>query len=139
MPILTASTLGILGKSWHANKDMVTNNARIYVDTLPEDETYGWQQGTGCHGGLRRGCKRHASRGQFEPLSIMQMNQLGGPISYTQAQKIPYLRAVVAEATRLLPSIIYQLLRDTPEDGLTVNGHFLPYGTAVGISRLAQN
>lgn len=60
-------------------------------------------------------------------------------MSYTQAQKIPYLRAVVAEATRLLPSIVYQLLREAPEDGLTVNGRFLPPGTTIGVSPLAQN
>ncbi|KAF7557897.1 hypothetical protein G7Z17_g278 [Cylindrodendrum hubeiense] len=66
-------------------------------------------------------------------------NQLDGPTTYTQAQKLPYLRAVVAEATRLLPSIVYQLLREAPEEGITVNDCFIPPGTSIGISPLAQN
>jgi cytochrome P450 len=45
----------------------------------------------------------------------------------------------VKEATRLLPSIVYQLLRHVPEQGLTVDGKFIPPSTPVGVSPIAQN
>lgn len=66
-------------------------------------------------------------------------NNLTEPVSYTQTQQMPYLQAVVKEATRLLPSIVYQLLRHIPEGGLTVDNRYIPAGTPVGISPIAQN
>lgn len=68
-----------------------------------------------------------------------EQNDLQEPISYSQTQQMPYLKAVVKEATRLLPSIVYQLLRYVPEGGLTVDNMFIPAGTSVGISPIAQN
>ncbi|KAF3387027.1 Cytochrome P450 momooxygenase [Penicillium rolfsii] len=59
-------------------------------------------------------------------------------LTYNQVRQLPYLNAVICEATRLHPSIMYQLLRQAPED-LTVDGHKIPRGTAVGISPRAQN
>jgi cytochrome P450 len=64
---------------------------------------------------------------------------LSEPISYLQTQELPYLKAVVKEATRLLPSIVYQLLRYAPPGGLHVRGHSIPEGTPVGISPISQN
>ncbi|GAB7349172.1 hypothetical protein MBLNU459_g8107t1 [Dothideomycetes sp. NU459] len=66
-------------------------------------------------------------------------NNLEAPITYTQTQQMPYLQAVVKEATRLLPSIVYQLLRHVPAGGMTVDNRFIPAGTPVGISPMAQN
>ncbi|PYI26716.1 cytochrome P450 [Aspergillus indologenus CBS 114.80] len=61
-------------------------------------------------------------------------------IPYNEARQLPYLHAVVSEATRLHPSIVYQLLRRPPSPGgLTVAGHTIPAGTTVGISPRAQN
>lgn len=61
-------------------------------------------------------------------------------IPYNEARQLPYLQAVVSEATRLHPSIVYQLLRRAPSPGgMTVAGHAIPAGTAVGISPRAQN
>lgn len=65
--------------------------------------------------------------------------QLAEPISYLQCQNLPYLLAVTREAMRLLPSIVFQLLRYSPDTGLTVNGKYIPPGTPVGISPIAQN
>jgi cytochrome P450 len=65
-------------------------------------------------------------------------HDLSQPITYAQTQKIPYLVAVVKEAMRLLPSIVYQLLRHCPE-GQTVDGKTIPPGTVVGVSPIAQN
>ena len=61
------------------------------------------------------------------------------PITYLETQKLPYLGAVCKEAMRLLPSIVFQLLRYVPEGGLHVDGKFVPAGYEVGISPLAQN
>jgi len=66
-------------------------------------------------------------------------NNLIDPITYTKTQNLPYLQAVIKEATRLLPSIVWQLLRYAPAGGLTVDGKFIPQGTSVGISPMAQN
>jgi cytochrome P450 len=48
------------------------------------------------------------------------------------------LQAVVKEATRLLPSIVFQLLRHAPEN-FFVRGEHIPAGTSVGISPISQN
>ncbi|KAJ5382246.1 hypothetical protein N7517_000157 [Penicillium concentricum] len=66
-------------------------------------------------------------------------NTLTSPITYTDTLKLPYLCAVVKEATRLLPSIVYQLLRHVPEQGLMIDGKSIPPGTPVGVSPIAQN
>lgn len=65
-------------------------------------------------------------------------NNLTGPITYLQTQKLPFLQAVVKEAMRVLPSIVFQLLRYSPP-GFSVRGQEIPPGTAVGISPVAQN
>ncbi|OQV00568.1 hypothetical protein CLAIMM_06048 [Cladophialophora immunda] len=65
-------------------------------------------------------------------------NKGAEPITYLQTQQLPILQAVVKEATRLLPSIVFQLLRHAP-DNFTVRGQYIPAGTIVGISPMAQN
>jgi cytochrome P450 len=75
---------------------------------------------------------------QEEIDGFYERNGLPEPISYTETQQMPYLQAVVKEATRLLPSIVYQLLRYAPE-GLAVDGKRIPAGTPIGVSPLAQN
>lgn len=59
-------------------------------------------------------------------------------LTYNQVRQLPFLNAVISEATRLHPSIIYQLLRRTPVE-LSVNGYKIPRDTPVGISPRAQN
>lgn len=76
---------------------------------------------------------------QKEIDDFYESNNLQDPISYTQALSLPYLQAVIKEATRLLPSIVYQLLRYVPAGGITVDGKHLPQGTVVGMSPIAQN
>lgn len=65
-------------------------------------------------------------------------NKLDSPLTYLQSQKMPYLQAVVKEATRMLPSIVFQLLRHAPPN-FVVRGVRIPEGTPVGISPIAQN
>lgn len=65
-------------------------------------------------------------------------NDMDSRLSYSQTRKMPYLQAVVKEATRLLPSIVFQLLRSTPSN-FVVRGMHIPVGTTIGISPIAQN
>jgi cytochrome P450 len=59
------------------------------------------------------------------------------PITYHQTQQIPFLKAVVSEALRLFPSIMYQLLRVSP--GIVIAKQYIPAGYDIGISPIAQN
>ncbi|KAF6810906.1 benzoate 4-monooxygenase cytochrome p450 [Colletotrichum plurivorum] len=55
--------------------------------------------------------------------------------SFTSARALPYLEAVVREATRMHPGVCMLLERYVPESGLTLpDGSFVPAGTAVGIN-----
>jgi cytochrome P450 len=63
----------------------------------------------------------------------------GREISFKEAEKLPYLSAVIAESTRLHPSIQYQLPRIVPSDGVQVGDYFLPPGTTCGTSARAVN
>ncbi|KAF9887684.1 hypothetical protein FE257_009637 [Aspergillus nanangensis] len=65
-------------------------------------------------------------------------NNLTRPITYQETQELPYLKAVVKEATRILPSIVWQLPRHTPPN-FSVRGQKVPQGTTVSISPIAQN
>jgi hypothetical protein len=76
---------------------------------------------------------------QAEIDNFYKTNGLREPISYTEALTLPYLQAVIKEATRLLPSIVYQLLRFVPPGGITVDGKYIPEGSVVGISPISQN
>jgi cytochrome P450 len=59
-------------------------------------------------------------------------------ITYNDARQLPYLHAVISEATRLHPSIVFQLLRKAPAD-FVIDGIKIPPGTEVGVSPRAQN
>lgn len=75
---------------------------------------------------------------QDEVDAFYTQNNLTEPMTYLQTQQLPMLKAVVKEATRLLPSIVFQLLRYAPEN-FSVRGKPIPAGTHVGISPIAQN
>lgn len=75
---------------------------------------------------------------QEEVDAFYTQHQLDQSISYLECQKLPYLQAVVKEATRLLPSVVFQLIRYAPPN-FAVRGMTIPENTEVGISPLAQN
>jgi len=64
---------------------------------------------------------------------------LTSPITYAQCLELPFLQAVIKEAGRLHPSIMYQLPRYAPPEGITIAEHFLPAGTELGVSTLTMN
>ncbi|KAK1726533.1 cytochrome P450 [Colletotrichum acutatum] len=70
--------------------------------------------------------------------TFYDVNDLKAPMSYLEPHKLPYLQAVIKEAIRLLPSIVFQLLRHTPPD-FKVRGIKVLVNTTIGISPMAQN
>lgn len=67
-------------------------------------------------------------------LRTSQFNKDSGIMSYNEARKLPYLKAVIQEGLRMFPGIGNPLERVVPPQGLEVCGHFLPGGTVVGTS-----
>ncbi|KAH8892824.1 cytochrome P450 [Thozetella sp. PMI_491] len=53
------------------------------------------------------------------------------PITYEQGKKLPYLQAVIYEAIRFRPPALYGHFKSVPKGGDTIDGVFLPEGTAV--------
>ncbi len=53
-------------------------------------------------------------------------------VSWTEAQKLPYLDACIQEALRLHPAAGLILERVVPPQGVDILGHFIPGGTIVG-------
>lgn len=52
--------------------------------------------------------------------------QLSNEITFSEAQKLPYLQACIKEAMRLHPSLGTQHTRLVPENGVTIAGTYLP-------------
>ncbi|PPJ59849.1 hypothetical protein CBER1_04919 [Cercospora berteroae] len=60
-------------------------------------------------------------------------------IDYKTAEKLPWLSACVKEALRLTPSIVWQLPRHVPDEGITIDGHYIPASAVVSLSPYAAN
>ncbi|KAK7720883.1 hypothetical protein SLS63_009666 [Diaporthe eres] len=60
-------------------------------------------------------------------------------LSLREMEGLPFLSACVQEATRLCPSIVWQLPREAPETGITIAGHYIPPGATLGMSPMAHN
>lgn len=53
-------------------------------------------------------------------------------VSWTEAQKLPYLDAVIQESFRLHPAVGMTQEKVVPAQGLEIAGHYIPGGTIVG-------
>lgn len=51
------------------------------------------------------------------------------PISYNQAVRLPYLKAVIQESLRIFPPFAVPMPRYAPAAGLEISGHYLRPGT----------
>lgn len=60
-------------------------------------------------------------------------------IDFKDAEKLPYLAAVIKESMRLHPSISYQLPRIVPASGIQVGDHFIKPGSICSISATSMN
>ncbi|KAK3938622.1 cytochrome P450 [Diplogelasinospora grovesii] len=60
------------------------------------------------------------------------------PITLDQARKLPYLQAVIWEGLRMRPPAVYGHYKVVPPGGDTLNGVFIPGGTAIGHNMTAM-
>ncbi|KAM7187817.1 Cytochrome P450 [Rhypophila sp. PSN 637] len=54
--------------------------------------------------------------------------------NFQEAQKLPFLQAVIKESMRLLPGVGLPLWREVPKGGAVVCGQFFPEGTNLGVN-----
>lgn len=59
-----------------------------------------------------------------------EAGELSDPVGFQQAQKMPYLHAVIKEALRLHPGVGTQLTRVVPKGGVVIEGQFFPEGVS---------
>jgi cytochrome P450 len=83
----------------------------------------------------------HYARVQKEVDEVFKRYDISEPsgLTYLIAEKIPFLNACVKEATRLYPSILWQLPRHAPTEGITVAGYYIPPSATLSMSPIAQN
>ena len=62
---------------------------------------------------------------------------LSDPATFQEAQKLPYLQAVIMEALRVHPAVGAPLTRVVGPQGLVIAGQFFPPGTEVGVNAWA--
>ncbi|CAI7653533.1 unnamed protein product [Penicillium discolor] len=60
--------------------------------------------------------------------------QLSTPISFSEAQQMPYLQAIIKEVLRVHPAVGLPLPRAVPAPGVELEGYFFPEGTVVGMN-----
>jgi cytochrome P450 len=66
-------------------------------------------------------------------------NEPGKNLPYAALKDLPFLSACIKEGSRIHPSIVYQLPRKAPTEGLRLEGHFIDPSTTISMSPLAQN
>lgn len=59
---------------------------------------------------------------------------LSDPATFQEAQKLPYLQAVIMEALRIHPAVAAPMTRVAGPQGLQTAGQFFPPGTEVGVN-----
>ncbi|OOQ90429.1 putative P450 monooxygenase [Penicillium brasilianum] len=59
---------------------------------------------------------------------------ISSPVSFQEAQKLPYLQATIKEALRLHAAVGQILSRVVPEGGAHIAGRHFPQGTVVGVN-----
>ncbi|KAI1657302.1 cytochrome P450 monooxygenase [Daldinia decipiens] len=68
----------------------------------------------------------------------VERNEVSTPITYEEAQKLPYLKAIILEGIRMRSPSTYGHYKKAPPEGDVINGIFIPSGTAVGHNSLAM-
>ncbi|KAH7160421.1 cytochrome P450 [Dactylonectria estremocensis] len=60
--------------------------------------------------------------------------RISDPVTFQEAQGMPYLQAVMKESLRLHPAVGTILPRVVPEGGLELSGQYFPQGAVVGVN-----
>ncbi|KUJ08628.1 cytochrome P450 [Mollisia scopiformis] len=60
--------------------------------------------------------------------------QISDPVTFKEAQSLPYLQAVIKEALRIHSATGLTMPRIVPAEGTTLAGHFFPGGSTIGIN-----
>ncbi|KAI0853287.1 cytochrome P450 monooxygenase [Daldinia vernicosa] len=68
----------------------------------------------------------------------VERNEVSTPITYEEAQKLPYLKAIILEGIRMRSPAPYGHYKKTPPEGDVINGIFIPGGTAIGHNSIAM-
>ena len=72
-------------------------------------------------------------------LPARDFSSLKCDVQFSQAQKLPYLRACIQETFRMHPASAMQLERVVPPAGANIAGEQIPGGTVVGVSMWATH
>lgn len=70
---------------------------------------------------------------------LAEKAEISDPVTFAQAQKMPYLQAVLKEALRMHPATGLPLGRVVPEGGAVIAGKIFPAGVGVPSSRERNN
>jgi cytochrome P450 len=60
--------------------------------------------------------------------------KFSNPIAYAEANKMPYLQAVMKKAMRMHPAVGISMPRYVPSGGAEIDGRWYPAGTVVGVN-----
>ena len=63
-----------------------------------------------------------------------RQGKLSDPVKLEETAEMPYLQSCMYEALRLHPAVGMSLPRVVPEDGVEIDGRYLPKGTIVGVN-----
>ncbi|OTA54160.1 cytochrome P450 [Hypoxylon sp. EC38] len=69
-----------------------------------------------------------------EIASAVQEGRASRPITHAEARNLPYLQGIVYEGLRIRPVATSPLPKVVPRGGDTINGKFIPEGTAIGMN-----
>ncbi|KAI2628607.1 cytochrome P450 [Hypoxylon sp. NC1633] len=72
-----------------------------------------------------------------EIASAVRDGRVSRPISNAESRELPYLQAVIFEGLRMRASTMSRIPKTVPKGGDTINGKFLPEGTAIGTNQAA--
>ncbi|RDW68964.1 uncharacterized protein DSM5745_08724 [Aspergillus mulundensis] len=59
--------------------------------------------------------------------------------TYSAVKGLPFITACIKEGFRMHSSIVYQLPRQAPAEGISFDGHFLPPNATISMSALDRN
>ncbi|KAL8727916.1 MAG: hypothetical protein Q9181_005529 [Wetmoreana brouardii] len=60
--------------------------------------------------------------------------KISDPVTFAEAQQMPYLQAIIKEVLRVHPAVGVPLPRVVPPEGAELAGYFFPGGTVVGMN-----